>query len=73
MSQKKLRTVIDWKPYPEQKPPEGLHLTRKADGEIQSERYHYAPIGSWWVDVFGKNRVTHFALPEQISTVEVEG
>ncbi len=63
----KLRTVIDWRLYPEQKPEAELMHHVISEGVL-----HVA----LWMDIDGEWKwsrpdVTHFALPFDISTVEV--
>jgi len=62
----KLRTVIDWRPYPEQKPPyDGKFLCQNKWEDFAFEDYSF---DSEWI--CNEWPVTHFALPEDISITQ---
>ncbi len=74
MSQKKLRTVINWRPYPVQKPPKDawIYPVMHKSGVFSVECW----TGKHWESINSRSilkTVTHFALPSDISTMEVEG
>ncbi len=65
-----MRTIIDWRPYPEQKPPHSQRIYVCLESGINVARHKW--LKGEWVAGDGPN-ITHFALPSDISTVEVEG
>ncbi len=63
-----MQTVINWRPYPEQQPPQGgRYLVMTSQGITGRKFYHFSKL---WVTFQGSPVVTHFALPEDITTTE---
>ncbi len=73
----KLRTTTDWRPYPEQKPPKVPRNQRFSVFRVLRATEAEDSVGGtciWYKNnTWDDERVTHFALYEDISTVEVEG
>lgn len=70
---KQLVTNILWRMYPEQKPPRSgavcLVLTSK--GIVHESKWRKWRNGKgWWNGRAAQAKVTHFALPEDITTTE---
>ena len=71
-----LETVIRWRPYPEQKPQFVIGvmpvIITNGDFDVCSE--FESDKDGWNIILGDKTKtVTHFALPEDITTREVEG
>lgn len=68
---KRLKTVIEWRPYPEQKPEKvEYHMTLTASWNIC--RMKPSVHCTRWLKEWVFDRVVAFALPEDITTVEEE-
>lgn len=68
-----LVTTIRWRPYPEEKPPKaGTYFVRIGE-KINARRYNISALGKkaeWFTQHVEGEAVTHFALPEDITTTE---
>ncbi len=66
-----MQTVINWRPYPEQKPLRGNHFVL-LDGQINMRHFNIPVVlkgEPWWTEHVKGERVTHFALPEDITII----
>ena len=68
-----LETLIRWRPYPDEEPiKEGTYPVIFTYGEKQVVGSCDFGVSHNWIG-YGAVAVTHFALPEDITTREVEG
>jgi hypothetical protein len=70
-----VQTTIIWRPYPEQKPPRSIPYLVIQAGKVTRLRFRRGARQFWWSrpaegPVPNQYGVTHFALPQDISTQE---